>query len=586
MGFEAQIAAVVANFLKAEYNFLIAPEAIAFQATRPEFIGDFSLNVFPWTKPTGQNPQALAEAIGSEVVKQLDFVEQFEVVKGFLNLKIADSYWIKTLDEEREAITNRGRIMIEFSSPNTNKPQHLGHVRNNLLGASIANILESVGYEVIRTNLINDRGIHICKSMIAWMREGMIASPESTGEKGDHLVGRYYVQYNTIYKAEVQELMQTGIAEAEAEKQAPILLEAQDLLRKWEQGDEETLAIWRKMNGWVYDGFKQTYDRLGIHFDSMMYESQTYLLGKEIVEEGLQKGAFYHRPDGAVAVDLRDEGLDEKVLLRSDGTSVYMTQDLGTALKRFEDNDIERCIYVVGSEQEYHFKVLSLVFKKLGRENIYSGIYHLSYGMIELPSGRMKSREGTVVDADNLMSEMQETAYEAIKDFGRVGVESEHYKRELAETIGLGALKYFLLKVDPQKKMIFDPVASIDLHGNTGPFIQYSYARIYSLIKKAGDFNESEAEVSEINEYEKELLKTLYRIDSVMEAAAANYSPAIIANFTYDLAQKFNSFYQNVPVLNAEQPKVKQFRLRLAQKTSETIRFQLNLLGIKVPNRM
>jgi arginyl-tRNA synthetase len=586
MAFEEQIAAVVADFLQKEYTFSIPAESILFQPTRPEFVGDFSLNVFPWTKPTGQNPIALAEALGREVVAKLDIVEGFEVVKGFLNLKIRDEEWIKTLSVEPMVQKNRGKIMIEFSSPNTNKPQHLGHVRNNLLGVSIANILESVGYEVIRTNLINDRGIHICKSMIAWMREGMTQTPETTGEKGDHFVGRYYVKYNSLYTNEVNELKDKGVAEAEAEKQASILLEAQDLLRKWEMGDEETLAIWRKMNGWVYDGFTATYERLGVHFDSIMYESQTYLLGKEIVEEGLAKGAFYHRPDGAVAVDLRDEGLDEKVLLRSDGTSVYMTQDLGTALKRFEDNDIDRCIYVVGSEQEYHFKVLSLVFKKLGRENIYHGIYHLSYGMIDLPTGRMKSREGTVVDADNLMTEMHETAYEAIKDFGRVGVETEDYKQELAEKIGLGALKYFLLKVDPQKRMIFDPTASIDLQGNTGPFIQYTYARIQSLIAKAEITETANSEIDSINEYEKDLLKTLYRLNSVKENAAASYSPAIIANFTYELAQKFNSFYQNVPILQTEQPSVKQFRLQLAKRTAETIESQLNLLGIKAPDRM
>ncbi|WP_455169341.1 arginine--tRNA ligase, partial [Aegicerativicinus sediminis] len=515
--------------------------------------------------------------------------------KGFLNIEISDDYYIDLLKEQisKEDYglvsikTSNGSIMVEYSSPNTNKPLHLGHFRNILLGYSVSEILKATGNQVHKTQIINDRGIHICKSMLAWQDFGNGATPSETDIKGDKLVGNYYVKFEQVYRKQVKDLIAEGVEEEKAKKEAPYLLKAQEMLRKWESGDPQTVELWQKMNGWVYSGFNDTYERLGVDFDKLYYESNTYLLGKEVIEFGLQKGVFFKKEDGSVWCDLTDEGLDEKLVLRSDGTAVYMTQDIGTAIQRFKDfPDISGMVYTVGNEQDYHFKVLFLILKKLG----YSwadNLYHLSYGMVDLPSGKMKSREGTVVDADDLMDEMQRTAKEISEELGKLEGYSEEEKNDLYLTIGLGALKYYILKVDPKKRILFDPKESIDFQGNTGPFIQYTYARIQSILRKTADLEEFDFNSKlELHSKEKELLKILSEFPKILLFAAEQHSPAHVANYVYELVKEFNSFYQNVPILVSEEPHVQQFRVLLSKSVGNVIKTCFRLLGINVPERM
>lgn len=559
------------------------------QKNKTEFEGDFTIVIFPLVKLAKKSPDILGSELGEELINRIDFVENFSVVKGFLNLKVKDSEFLKDFSETEnnfeKTISKNETVMVEYSSPNTNKPLHLGHIRNNLLGFSVAEILKADGYNVIKTQIINDRGIHICKSMLAWEKFGNGETPDSTGIKGDKLVGNYYVEFDKLYKSEISELKEKGIDEETAKKQAPSILEAQEMLLKWEQNDADVHKLWEMMNAWVYAGFNETYKRLGVSFDQVQYESNTYILGKDLIQQGLDKGIFYTKDDGSVWVDLTDEGLDQKLLLRSDGTSVYMTQDLGTAVERFKKNDIQRLIYTVGNEQDYHFQVLFKILKKLGYDWA-NHLYHLSYGMVELPEGKMKSREGTVVDADDLIDEMYKTAKEKAQELGKLENLSEEEKEKSYETVGLGALKYFILKVDPKKKMLFNPAESIDFNGNTGPFIQYTYARIQSLLDKA---NYSAKEISENylpNENEKELIMLLSEFKDVIAKAAESLSPAQIANYVYDLVKSYNSFYQNNPILNQENESAKQFRLQLSEFTGKTIKKGLSLLGIGVVNRM
>lgn len=565
---------------------------VEFQATRKEFEGDITVVVFPLLRHKKGNPVAIGEALGNYIVKNVTEITSFNVVKGFLNLVIDDAFYLKSFSKinakENFGFQSESKdaIMVEYSSPNTNKPLHLGHVRNNLLGHSVSEILKASGKKVYKTQIINDRGIHICKSMLAWKKYGNNETPESTGLKGDKLVGNYYVKFDQEYKKEISLLIADGISEEIAKKQAPLLLEAQEMLLKWEAGDHEVVNLWKTMNGWVYNGFEITYQNLGVNFDTLYYESNTYLLGKDVISEGITKGVFYKKKDGSVWCDLTDEGLDEKLVLRSDGTAVYMTQDIGTAIQRVKDySDINGMVYTVGNEQDYHFKVLFLILKKLGFEWA-KNLYHLSYGMVDLPSGKMKSREGTVVDADDLMTEMSDTAKEISQELGKLDGYSNEEKNELYKTIGLGALKYFILKVDPKKRILFDPKSSVDFQGNTGPFIQYTYARIQSILRKA-TFNYS-AEVSDVELHikEKELIKQLELYPDVIEQAATNYSPALIANYTYDLVKEFNSFYQNVSILGESNQTKKILRVQLAQNVAKVIKSSFKLLGIHVPNRM
>ena len=563
------------------------------QATRKDFDGDITLVVFPYVKQLKKNPKEVAVAIGNYLKENLSQIEDFNVVSGFLNLVIAPGYYTGFLNriypDEHYGLTpvdtNRKSLMVEYSSPNTNKPLHLGHIRNNLLGHSISEIYKATGKPVIKTQIINDRGIHICKSMLAWQKFGNGETPESGGLKGDHLVGKYYVIFDREYKKQVKDLMMQGKSEDEAKKEAPILLEAQEMLRKWEAKDPEVIALWQKMNGWVYEGFNETYQNLGVSFDKNYYESDTYLLGKKVVEEGLKKGIFYQKPDGSVWADLSDEGLDEKLLLRADGTSVYITQDIGTAIRRFEDFDIDSHIYVVGNEQDYHFKVLFTILKKLGYEWA-DRLYHLSYGMVELPHGKMKSREGTVVDADDLMVEMTETAREISQELGKLEGYSDEEKERLYRIIGLGALKYFILKVDPKRTILFDPQKSIDFQGNTGPFIQYTYARIQSILRKAGDLPDKPYQINNLHPKEKEVIKLLEAFPQAIQTAAGQQNPGVIANYTYDLVKQYNSFYQSIPILTAEDENERIFRVKLSKKTGDTIKNAFKLLGIEVPERM
>ena len=573
-------------------HFGASPETVEFQATRREFEGDITVVVFPMLKVIKGNPVMIGETIGNHLKEHSDEVVNFNVVKGFLNLVLSDHYFLEffngiadfssfgTLAEGTDA------MMVEYASPNTNKPLHLGHVRNILLGYSVAEILKAAGKKVYKTQIINDRGIHICKSMLAWKRYGKGETPESTGLKGDKLVGNYYVEFDKVYKSEIEELISSGKSEEYAKANAPSLLEAQEMLRKWEAGDPETVELWKTMNGWVYEGFEQTYASMGVDFDSYYYESDTYLLGKDNIEEGLEKGVFFRKEDGSVWCDLTDEGLDEKLVLRSDGTAVYMTQDIGTAIQRVKDHpDVNGMIYTVGNEQDYHFKVLFLILKKLGyswAENL----YHLSYGMVDLPSGKMKSREGTVVDADDLIAEMSETAREISEELGKIEDFSEEEKKKLYHTIGMGALKYYILKVDPRKGILFDPKESVDFQGNTGPFIQYTYARIQSILRKAPGLGEGDISGITLHPKEKELLKQLQLFPEIVQGAAANYSPALIANYIYDLVKEFNSFYQNVTILGAEDPGEKNFRVKLSEAVAKVIRTGFSLLGIDVPDRM
>nr|WP_315156867.1 arginine--tRNA ligase [uncultured Flavobacterium sp.] len=574
--------------------FDVTLDKVEFQATRKEFEGDITLVIFPLLKVIKSNPVELGNKIGTYLVENVAEVARFNVVSGFLNIVIADAYYLnffnRIKDDTRYGFVTPSpdvkAVMVEYSSPNTNKPLHLGHVRNNLLGYSVAEIIKASGKKVYKTQIINDRGIHICKSMLAWQKFGNGATPESTGLKGDKLVGNYYVAFDKAYKEEINRLMAEGKTEEEAKKQAPILLEAQEMLLKWEAGDAAVKALWSTMNQWVYDGFATTYKNLGVDFDSYYYESNTYLLGKDVVQVGLDKGIFERDPDGSVWIDLTDEGLDRKIVLRSDGTAVYMTQDIGTAIQRVKDMpDVGGMVYTVGNEQDYHFKVLFLILKKLGFDWA-SSLYHLSYGMVDLPSGKMKSREGTVVDADDLMQEMTDTAQKIAEDLGKLDEYSAEEKATLYSTIGLGALKYYILKVDPKKRILFNPEESVDFAGNTGPFIQYTYARIQSIIRKAA-FNFSEpSALNELNEKEKELIKQLELFPEVIQNAAQNHSPALIANYTYELVRAYNSFYQAVSILGEEDQQKKIFRVQLSKKVADTIAAAFSLLGINVPERM
>jgi len=563
------------------------------QSTRKDFEGDMTLVVFPYVKQLKRNPKEVAKKIGVYLKENLPQIEDFNVVGGFLNLVIDKDYYINFLkdiyQDENYGLTpvdsSQKALMVEYSSPNTNKPLHLGHIRNNLLGHSISEIYKATGKPVIKTQIINDRGIHICKSMLAWQKFGQGEIPESSGLKGDHLAGKYYVKFDQEYKKQISELVEQGLSEEKAKKEAPILLEAQAMLRKWEAKDPEVMALWHKMNGWVYKGFKETYKNLGVNFDKNYYESETYLLGKKIVEEGLKKDIFYQKEDGSVWADLSDEGLDEKLLLRADGTSVYITQDIGTAVQRFEDFDIDSHIYVVGNEQDYHFQVLFLILKKLGYKWA-DKLYHLSYGMVELPHGKMKSREGTVVDADDLMTEMTNTARDISQELGKLEGYSEAEKERLYKIIGLGALKYFILKVDPKRTILFDPKKSVDFQGNTGPFIQYTYARIQSILRKADNLKDKDFSLENLHTKEKEVLKQIALFPQVIKTAAEQQNPGLIANYTYELVKLYNSFYQSVPILAAENKKEQIFRVKLSKKAGDVIKNAFGLLGIEVPERM
>lgn len=574
--------------------FDVTVDKIEFQTTRKEFEGDITMVIFPLVKVIKSNPAELGNKIGNYLVENVSEVARFNVVSGFLNIVIADSYYLSFFNDIKDNskfgyVTPNAEdkaIMVEYSSPNTNKPLHLGHVRNNLLGYSVAEIIKASGKKVYKTQIINDRGIHICKSMLAWEKFGNGETPESSNLKGDKLVGKYYVEFDKAYKAEINHLIETGKTEEEAKKQAPIIIEAQEMLKKWEAGDEKVIALWKKMNQWVYDGFAVTYSNLGVDFDKYYYESNTYLLGKDVVQVGLDKGVFEKDPDGSVWIDLTDEGLDRKIVLRSDGTAVYMTQDIGTAIQRVKDMpDVGGMVYTVGNEQDYHFKVLFLILKKLGFDWA-SSLYHLSYGMVDLPSGKMKSREGTVVDADDLMQDMADTAKQISEDLGKLNSYSDEEKAKLYKTIGLGALKYYILKVDPKKRILFNPEESVDFAGNTGPFIQYTYARIQSIIRKA-DFDFSDkSQIEELHEKEKELVKLIELFPEIIQNAAQNHSPALIANYTYDLVKEYNSFYQSVHILGEVDLIKKIFRVQLSQKVAEVIKSAFALLGIEVPERM
>ena len=566
---------------------------IQIQKTRKEFEGDYTVVVFPLLRASKQSPEATATALGEKIVASTPEIKSFNVIKGFLNLVVDSSFWAQRFGEivatENFGMAEKsGRtIMIEYSSPNTNKPLHLGHIRNNLLGYSVATILKANGHNVIKVNLVNDRGIHICKSMLAWQLYGNGETPQSSGMKGDHLVGKYYVEFDKHYKAEIKELMAQGMAEDEAKKKAPIMLQAQEMLRKWEAKDEDVYSLWETMNGWVYEGFDVTYKALGVDFDKVYYESQTYLLGKSLVEDGLNKGVFFRKEDNSVWIDLEADGLDQKLLLRGDGTSVYMTQDLGTALSRFEENKLDDMIYVVGNEQNYHFQVLKLVLKKLGYEWS-DNIFHLSYGMVELPEGKMKSREGTVVDADDLIADMVGTAREMSDELGKLDGSSEEEAAAICEMVGLGALKYFILKVDPKKTMLFDPRESIDFNGNTGPFIQYTHARIRSIMRKAeeaGIVTDNFLSAPLLQE-EVELIKALSEYPAVVRTAGEQFAPSVIAAYAYDLAKQFNGYYHDHSILKEENSAVRSLRLKLASEVARVIRSAMSLLGINVPERM
>ena len=567
---------------------------IQIQKTRKEFEGDYTVVVFPLLKASRKSPEATATELGEKIVASTPEIKSFNVIKGFLNLAIDSSFWAARFQEIVNAenygmAPASGRtIMIEYSSPNTNKPLHLGHVRNNLLGYSVATILKANGHNVIKVNLVNDRGIHICKSMLAWQLYGGGETPASSGMKGDHLVGKYYVEFDKHYKEQVKALVaEKGISEDEAKKQAPIMLQAQEMLRKWEAKDPEVYALWETMNGWVYEGFDVTYKAMGVDFDKVYYESQTYLLGKSLVEDGLKKGVFFRKEDNSVWIDLEADGLDQKLLLRGDGTSVYMTQDLGTALSRFEENSLDDMIYVVGNEQNYHFQVLKLVLKKLGYEWS-DNIFHLSYGMVELPEGKMKSREGTVVDADDLIADMIGTAREMSDELGKLDGCSEEEAAAICEMVGLGALKYFILKVDPKKTMLFDPRESIDFNGNTGPFIQYTHARIRSILRKAEEagIDASTYVNAELLPEEVELVKALAEYPAVVRAAGEQFAPSVIAAYAYDLAKQFNGYYHDHSILKEENEAVRSLRLKLAAEVARVIRSAMSLLGINVPERM
>lgn len=558
------------------------------QENKTEFEGDFTVVTFPLVKQLKKNPETIGMELGQALTEQTELVESFNVVKGFLNVKIKNQFFIDnfaSVADQFDTIEKKNTtVMIEYSSPNTNKPLHLGHIRNNLLGFSVAQILKEAGYDVIKTQIINDRGIHICKSMLAWEKFGKGETPDATGTKGDKFVGNYYVKFDREYKKEITELVSQGIAEEQAKKEAPLIKEAQKMLLEWENGDEKVRNLWNEMNAWVYEGFNETYTRLGVNFDQVQYESNTYILGKDLIQEGLDKGVLYRKEDGSVWCDLTDEGLDKKLLLRSDGTSVYMTQDLGTAVERFKENDIKKLIYTVGNEQDYHFQVLFKILGKLGY-GCADQLYHLSYGMVELPNGKMKSREGTVVDADDLMQEMYDMAKSKSEELGKLESFTNEEKHHNYENIGIGALKYFMLKVDPKKKMLFNPEESIDFNGNTGPFIQYTYARIQSLLTK-GNFEQKKITAVELSQSEKELIMHIANFKAVVEKAAEALSPALVANYVYDLVKSYNFFYQSNPILKLEDENLIQARLNLSDLTAKTIKKSLHLLGMGTVDRM
>lgn len=595
MSIEAILQKHIAQALKALYSAETEAENLKMETTKPDFTGDYTFVVFPFLRVSKKKPEETATDIGNYLKENCAEVKDFNVIKGFLNLEIADNYWVNNFYTDIHPTENFGKtdagkghkVMVEYSSPNTNKPLHLGHIRNNLLGYSVSQILAFNNYEVVKANLVNDRGIHICKSMLAWQKFGNGETPESSGIKGDHLAGKYYVEFDKHYKKEVDQLVAEGKPKEEAEKTAPLILEAQEMLRKWEAGDEEVIHLWKTMNGWVYDGFDVSYKRLGVDFDKFYYESDTYLLGKGIVNEGLEKDIFFKKEDGSVWIDLKDEKLDEKLLLRRDGTSVYMTQDLGTADKKYDDYGCDKSVYVVGNEQDYHFKVLFAILKKLGRPYA-DGLYHLSYGMVDLPEGKMKSREGTVVDADDLMDEMHTTAKELSQELGKIEGLSESEQNELFETLGLGALKYFLLRVDPARRLLFDPKESIDFAGNTGPFIQYTHARICSLLKNISEsgFTTSHQNPEAINEAERDLIIGLSKFPKAVEDAGREYNPATIAAYIYELAKLYNRFYRDSPVNKEENENLKSFRVMLTETTGKVLNQGLALLGIKAPERM
>ncbi len=597
MNLEATIQSAVAQAVSVLYQFETEPAQIQLQKTKKEFEGDVTVVVFPFVKAARKSPEGAGQEIGEYLVQNSHVISAFNVIKGFLNLSINRTYWIDLLnnisaDEKFGTVVsddNSPLMMIEYSSPNTNKPLHLGHIRNNLLGFSISEIQKANGWQVVKTNIVNDRGIHICKSMLAWKLFGNGETPESTGMKGDHLVGKYYVVFDKAYKAEIKELMEKGMTEEEAKKNAPLMLEAQKMLLAWEQNDAEVRQLWETMNGWVYAGFDETYKELGVNFDKIYYESDTYLTGKSEVERGESEGSFYRRDDNSVWADLTPDGLDEKLLLRADGTSVYMTQDIGTAKLRYDDYKIDKMVYVVGNEQNYHFQVLSLLLDRLGYEWGKS-LVHFSYGMVELPEGKMKSREGTVVDADDLMAEMIETARETSQELGKLDNCSEEEIREIARMVGLGALKYFILKVDPRKNMTFNPKESIDFNGNTGPFIQYTHARIKSVLRKATDqginFGTEIDNTLEISEKESYLIQLLSGFPAVVRQAGEEFSPALIANYTYDLVKEYNQFYHDFSILREENETLKIFRLNLSEAIAKVIKTAMGLLGIEVPERM
>ena len=582
---EIQIKKAVSQLYQADL------ESVEFQATRKEFEGDITVVVFPMLRVVKGNPVQIGQSIGEYLAENVEEVIRFNVVKGFLNVVFSDTYFLNFFNETSD-FSNYGKVtgeedtmMVEYSSPNTNKPLHLGHIRNILLGYSVAEILKASGKKAYKTQIINDRGIHICKSMLAWKIFGNGETPESTRLKGDKLVGNYYVKFNQEYKKEMAQLIAEGVSEKEAKLQTPSLIKAQEMLIKWEAGDEETVALWKTMNGWVYVGFDKTYASLGVDFDRLYYESNTYLLGKEVIKEGLSKKVFFQKEDGSIWCDLTEDGLDEKIVQRSDGTAVYMTQDIGTAIQRVKDYpEITGMIYTVGNEQDYHFKVLFLILKKLGYQWA-ENLFHLSYGMVDLPSGKMKSREGTVVDADDLIFDMAQTAKKISEELGKIDDFSEEEKEGLYKTIGLGALKYYILKVDPKKRILFNPEESVDFQGNTGPFIQYTYARIQSILRKSGTLTEV-SNLLELHPKEKELIKQLQLFPETIQQAGAQYSPALIANYTYELVKSFNSFYQNVSILGADNNKEKSFRIQLSQAVSDVIKTAFGLLGIEVPERM
>jgi len=597
MNLETILGTVVADAVKTLYGLETEVNQIQLQKTKKEFEGDLTVVIFPFVKAARKSPEQTGQEIGEYLLKNNPVISSFNVIKGFLNLSISRSYWLETLSEihkdEQFGITapteNSELMMIEYSSPNTNKPLHLGHVRNNLLGHSIAEIQKANGWKVVKTNIVNDRGIHICKSMLAWKLFGNGETPETSGLKGDHLVGKYYVVFDKAYKAEIKELMEKGLSEEEAKKSAPLILEAQQMLLAWENNDPEVRRLWETMNAWVYAGFDVTYKKLGVDFDKIYYESQTYLEGKDKVEEGLATGAFYRREDGSVWADLTADGLDEKLLLRADGTSVYMTQDIGTAKLRYEDYPINKMVYVVGNEQNYHFQVLSILLDKLGFE-WGKNLVHFSYGMVELPEGKMKSREGTVVDADDLMDEMIESARETSQELGKLDNCTPEEIERIVRMVGLGALKYFILKVDPRKSMTFNPKESIDFNGNTGPFIQYTHARIKSVLRKAVeqgiDFSSIEDTQLVISEKESYLIQLITEFPGVVKLSGEEFSPALIANYIYELVKEYNQFYHDFTILKEENLKLKQFRLVLSETTASIIKTGMLLLGIEVPERM